>query len=108
MNYSVFTTDNFEKEAKRLIKKYASLKSEIAVLINDLQNNPTQGDHVNSNVYKIRIAVASKGKGKRGGARVMTFVKVIAQEVYLFSIYSKGEKDDISQLEIKSLIQDIL
>lgn len=38
----------------------------------------------------------------------MTYVKVVAQTVYLFSIYSKGEKDDISDQEIQSLIQDIL
>ena len=108
MSYKVLTTNNFEKEAKRLIKKYSSLKNEIVALIDDLQHNPMQGAHVNNNIYKIRLAVASKGKGKRGGARVMTFIKVIAEEVYLFSIYSKGDKDDISQLEIKSLIQDIL
>jgi len=107
MSYKVFTTGNFEKEARRLIKKYGSLKNEIAGLIEDLQHNPTRGTHVNSNIYKIRLAVASKGKGKRGGARVMTFVKVTREEVYLFSIYSKGEKDDISQQEINALIQDI-
>lgn len=108
MNYKVYTTSNFEKEVRRLIKKYGSLKNEIADLINNLHHNPTQGTYINSNVYKIRLAIASKGKGKRGGARVMTFVKVIEEKVFLFSIYSKGEKDDISQQEIDAIIQNIL
>jgi hypothetical protein len=108
MSYNVLTTGNFEREAKRLIKKYASLKNEIADLIQDLQLNPTQGTALGNNIYKIRVAAASKGKGKRGGVRVMSCVKIIDEKVFLFSIFSKGEKDDISPQEIKSLIQDIL
>ncbi|HBX53597.1 MAG: hypothetical protein A2275_11820 [Bacteroidetes bacterium RIFOXYA12_FULL_35_11] len=79
MNYSVLTTENFEKEARRLIKKYGSLKNEIADLIQDLQINPTQGTPLGNNIYKIRVAVASKGKGKRGGVRVMTYLQLIAR-----------------------------
>jgi hypothetical protein len=65
------------------------------------------GDHLGNNVYKVRIAIKSKGKGKRGGGRVMTQIKVVNEKVYLFSIYSKGEKDDISDNEIQELIKDI-
>ena len=52
------------------------------------------------------MAVKSKRKGKRGGVRIMTKVKVLNKTVYLFSIYSKGEKDDISDNEIQNIIQD--
>jgi mRNA-degrading endonuclease RelE of RelBE toxin-antitoxin system len=107
MSYSIELTDNFKKEAKKLIKKYPSLKKELEELGKELAENPTIGDHLGNNVYKIRIAIKSKGKGKRGGARVMTQIKVLYEKVYLFSIYSKGEKDDISDIEIQELIQDI-
>lgn len=108
MSYSVETTPNFDREAKRLSRKYPSLRAELTTLIQQLESNPNSGVHLGQQVFKIRIAIASKGKGKRGGGRVMTYVKVVAQTVYLFSIYSKGEKDDISDQEIQSLIQDIL
>ena len=58
-------------------------------------------------VYKIRLAVKSKGKGKRGGIRVMTQFKIVKETVYMFSVFSKGEKDDISDEEIERLIKDI-
>ena len=86
-------------------KKYASLKDELAELFEELQENPTLGTSLGNDIYKIRLAITSKGKGKRGGARVMTFVKVSDTTVLLFSIYSKGTKDDISDNEIEELIQ---
>ncbi len=107
MSYSIETTENFKKEAKKLIKKYRSLRNEIEELGAILEENPTTGTDMGNNVYKIRLGVKSKGKGKRGGARVMTQVKILNQTVYMFSIYSKGEKDDISDDEIKNLINDI-
>lgn len=104
MSYKVNTTKNFERGAKNLIKKYKSLKDEIRLLIDNLEKEPTQGKHLGNNIYKIRLAIKSKGKGKRGGARIMTQVKVVNKTVYLFSIYNKGEKDDISDKEIQNLI----
>ena len=107
MRYRVDTTPNFEREAKKLIKKYKSLKNEINTLIESLEEMPQQGTHLGDDIYKIRLAVKSKGKGKRGGARVMTKVKITNEKVFMFSIYSKGEKDDISDKEIQDLIKEI-
>jgi len=107
MSYNVDTTPNFEKEAKKLYKKYKSLKSEILVLIDELSENPTKGIDLGNNIYKIRVAVKSKGKGKSGGMRVMTQVKIIKETVYLFSIYNKGDTDSISDNKISELIQNI-
>ena len=60
-----------------------------------------------NDIYKIRLAITSKGKGKSGGARVLTFIKVTDTMVILFSIYNKGEKDAISDKEIAELIKDL-
>jgi mRNA-degrading endonuclease RelE of RelBE toxin-antitoxin system len=108
MNYNVELTDNFKKEAKRLLKKYNSLKSEITDLITELETNPTLGTSLGDDIYKIRIAIKSKGKGKSGGARILSFVKVTETEVVLFSIYNKGEKDTVSDKELKDLVKNIL
>lgn len=107
MNYSVELSDNFKKEAKRLIKKYRSLKAEIATLLTELESNPTKGIPLGNNIFKIRLSIASKGKGKSGGARIMTFVQVTDTTVLLFSIYNKGDKDTITDKEIIDLIKNI-
>jgi mRNA-degrading endonuclease RelE of RelBE toxin-antitoxin system len=65
MLYNVITTYHFEQELKRLIKKYASLKSEYEQLIDTLEENPEIGMPLGNNLYKIRIAIASKRQGKK-------------------------------------------
>ena len=69
--YSVRPARSFEKDAKVLIKKYASLKQELFNLGRKLANNPTLGTPLGKDCYKIRLAIKSKGKGKSGGARVV-------------------------------------
>lgn len=108
MSYRIELTENFKKGAKRLIKKYASLRTEILELGKELAENPTTGIPLGNDVYKIRLGVASKNKGKAGGARVITFVKIIDETVYLLSIYSKGEIDSLTDNEIINLIRDYL
>ena len=103
MSYSVTTIPLFDKQAKRLAKKYPSLRLELAELIKNLANNPRQGAALSNNFYKIRIAISSKGKGKSGGARVITYLKVTQTTVFLASIYDKSEKSSITEKEIQEI-----
>jgi mRNA-degrading endonuclease RelE of RelBE toxin-antitoxin system len=104
MSYSVFPLHPFEKQLKRLVKKYPSLKNEYLDLIELLEGNPIQGDPIGNNCYKIRIAIASKGKGKTGGARVIANLLIDDKLVYLISIYDKSEQTNISDKELKMLL----
>lgn len=108
MKYSIELTSNFKKEAKRLTKKYPSLKSELADLFTTLEIKPTIGTPLGNDIYKIRLAISSKNKGKSGGARILSYVKVFQTTVLLFSIYSKGEKDTISDKDIDELLKGYL
>lgn len=108
MSFEVLASENFTKEAKRLSKKYKSLKVELEVLGEELSENPTLGTALGNDVYKIRLAIASKGRGKSGGARVVTYVRIDHETVLLLSIYNKGEKDSISNKEIKALLKESL
>ncbi|WP_061226934.1 type II toxin-antitoxin system RelE/ParE family toxin [Leptospira interrogans] len=107
MSFNILRSLQFEKELKRLVKKYPSLKKEYKDLISSLENKPTQGISIGQNCYKIRIPIASKGKGKSGGARVITCVFLIEEVVYLVSIYDKSEKENISDKELQSFIKSI-
>ena len=107
MSYKVDTILLFDKQAKRLSKKYPSLKKDLAALIKKLAEDPEQGIALGNNFYKIRLTNTAKGKGKSGGARVITYVKIIATTVYLAAIYDKGEKSAISNTELKSIFKTI-
>ena len=107
MNFNVLTTSDFKKDSKRLVKKYRSLKNDILNLITSLEENPAQGTPLGNDCYKIRLIIKSKGKGKSGGARVITCVKVIDNNVFLLTIYDKSEQDNISDKELKKLLKGI-
>ena len=86
-------------------KKYPSLKQDFFELIESLEKNPEQGTNLGNNCYKIRIAIESKGKGKSGGARVITNFIIADETVYLLSIYDKSDKENLSNKELKELLK---
>lgn len=107
MSYSIIPTFRFEKELKRLAKKFPSLKNEFAQLIADISVNPESGIFIGNNCYKIRMAIGSKGKGKSGGARVITYLYIETETIYLLTIYDKGEKDSLKPNELKDMLDNL-
>lgn len=107
MNYSVETLPHFKKRAKKLIKKFPSLRDELRELGIILSTTPTYGTKITEDVYKIRLAIKSKGKGKSGGARIITHVYVAQNTVYLLDIYDKSDQQDITDKEIRELLSNI-
>jgi mRNA-degrading endonuclease RelE of RelBE toxin-antitoxin system len=105
VSYNIVYTLEFAKEIKRLAKKYTSLKNDFKNLLSQLNANPQSGTPIGNNCYKIRLSIASKGKGKSGGARVITHVAVIQQSVILISIYDKSEHSTITDSEIKERLK---
>ncbi|WP_305952556.1 type II toxin-antitoxin system RelE/ParE family toxin [Emticicia oligotrophica] len=106
MNYDVITSESFVRELKRLAKKHLSLKNDVKLLGDKLASNPTQGTPIGKDCYKIRLAISSKGKGKSGGARVITAVFSVQEKVILLSIYDKADKENISDKELTTLLKD--
>jgi mRNA-degrading endonuclease RelE of RelBE toxin-antitoxin system len=104
MNFDIQTTPDFQKSLKRLVKKYPSLKEEYSLLIDKLEKEPETGIPLGKNCFKIRISIASKGKGKSGGGRVITFVQVMQSKVTLLEIFDKSEMENISEAQLNSLL----
>lgn len=96
MSFNIIPTPPFEKELKQLAKKYPSIKNDIAALALKLQEEPKMGTALGNDCYKIRMAISSKGKGKSGGARVITYVQVVETNIFLLSIYDKADAANIS------------
>jgi mRNA-degrading endonuclease RelE of RelBE toxin-antitoxin system len=61
MSYNIVAVPTFRKELKRLIKKYISLKTDLAHFFESLEKDPTQGISIGKNCYKIQISISSKG-----------------------------------------------
>ncbi|MFT3947622.1 MAG: type II toxin-antitoxin system RelE/ParE family toxin [Agriterribacter sp.] len=107
MSYNVKSIAVFEKQVKRLIRKYASLKKELLELVQKLKENPELGTPIGKGCFKIRITIASKGKGKSGGARIITNFVVTDATVYLLSIYDKSEQENLTDKELDELLKYI-
>ena len=105
MSFNIIVTDPFKKQAKGIAKKHPSLRSDLNKLIDSLEKDPAQGEPLGKDCYKVRMAITSKGKGKSGGSRVITCVKVADQYVYLLTIYDKSDKESISDKELNGLIK---
>lgn len=108
MRVTISTTEEFNRQARRLAKKYKSLKNDLRSFQQELLDTPLQGDNLGGGVRKIRMAIAStKGKGKSGGARVLTLNILVsddADDVTLLTIYDKNEIDNVSDDYIKWLV----
>jgi len=110
MSFSIIPLNSFIKELKKLAKKYPSLKKDYADLLDEIEVNPKLGTPIGKNCYKIRLSIASKGKGKSGGARVIThlIISVDNETLYLLKIYDKSDLDNISESELKYLLAEII
>lgn len=103
-------TEDFKKSFKTLCKKYKSLRDDFKRLAESLAENPKQGVDLGGNFRKIRLSIKSKGKGKSGGARVITFNQIIAEEngfVVLVDIYDKSEMDNMSLDQIRKALKSL-
>ena len=116
MKVTVRITKCFNTAAKPLLKKYHSLQKDLLVLEKQLQQTPRLGTPLGHDTYKIRLKITSKGKGKSGGARVISlvetiaigFIEIISNEeitVNLITIYDKAAVENISDKELKDLIR---
>ncbi len=106
MNYRIEVTDKFEREVRKLSKKHKSLLADLLAFREQLRSDPTQGASLGRDCYKIRLAISSKGKGKRGGGRVITCVRIVQETVYLLAIYDKAERDTVSDNELDDMLHE--
>jgi mRNA-degrading endonuclease RelE of RelBE toxin-antitoxin system len=105
MSFEIKFISNFDKEIKKLAKKYPSIKQDLLELLEEIIEDPFLGEPLGRDCYKIRMAITSKNKGKSGGSRVITCVKVINETVFLLSIYDKSEQENIEDSTLKSLLK---
>ena len=111
MRVTIGYLDEFKRGAKALRKKYPSFDSDYDLFLKELEINPFCGESLGRHTYKYRMAIASKGKGKSGGARVLTYNIHQSSEdevfVTLMTIYDKGDISNVSDAYIRDLVQQL-
>ena len=108
MSYRIEVAPEFARRLKKLSKRYKSIKQDYEDFLHSLQSNPLQGVDLGKGLRKIRMSIASKGKGKSGGARVISFVAIMNAEdgfIELLTIYDKSEMESISDKELLNLMK---
>ncbi|GAB3920432.1 type II toxin-antitoxin system RelE/ParE family toxin [Mucilaginibacter myungsuensis] len=111
MTNQVFISKAFKREAKRLLKKYITLKISVDQLISELTTDPYKGVPYGAGIYKIRLADASKGKGKSGSFRVLYFQILKTEsgtDVLLMYIYDKSERSTVTKADALKKLKSIL
>lgn len=106
MSFRIVITDSFRRPGKRLRKKYATFKADFGAFLDELEANPQAGEPLGRDCYKVRMSIAAKNKGKSGGARIITCVKVVGETIFLLTIYDKSEQDSISDKERDDLLRE--
>ncbi|MBK8498686.1 MAG: type II toxin-antitoxin system RelE/ParE family toxin [Flavobacteriales bacterium] len=107
MKHRVIPTPEFEKELRPLLKRHRSLAKDLLKLEKELEERPSSGTGLGHGLYKVRLAISSKGKGKSGGARVITYVVTDDHEVYLLSIYNKSDYDTVDTKAMRQLAAEL-
>lgn len=107
MSFNIYYTSWFAKELKHLFKKYPSIKDDLYQLVKQLEIKPETGTPIGNNCYKIRMAIKSKRAGKSAGARVITFVQITKNDIYLVAVYDKSEIASLSEAEISNRLKHL-
>lgn len=110
MSLEIVRSDYFTSEFKRLAKRYRSLAEDYERFLESLMSNPLQGVEIAPNVRKVRMAIGSKGRGKSGGARVITLNALVTEQdgtVYLLLVYDKADASNVKMNVVREIIKEM-
>jgi mRNA-degrading endonuclease RelE of RelBE toxin-antitoxin system len=110
MSFEIQTTSYFDTEAKRLAKRHRSFIDDLQDFQEELLKNPYQGTELSPGIRKIRLSIDSKGRGKSGGARVITFTYLVDEKdgvVILLLLYDKADASSIKMNVVRKIIKDL-
>ncbi len=111
MPYEIRATARFIKDVRKLKRKYRRIGEDLQALQVQLQDNPDAGDRipgVDGSVFKVRVRSQDMQRGKQGGYRVIYYLRIQPDAIYLLTIYAKAQQEDIRPEEINCTKRDLI
>ncbi|HHH19537.1 MAG TPA: hypothetical protein ENK86_03350 [Campylobacterales bacterium] len=105
MSLRIVRLETFDKDVKRLYKKYKQLPNDLKHLLHELNENPKAGIDLGSHCYKIRLANSSIPTGKSGGFRVVYYYYDGEENLFLMTMFSKRDMENMSDEKITELLK---
>ncbi len=105
--FDIFEGETYQKELKRLQKKYKNIKKDCKIFIDSLDEIADLGVNLGSNLYKARIQNTDKNKGKSAGYRVISYIKIIESQVWLVYIYDKSELENMTEKQLDNILKKL-
>jgi hypothetical protein len=71
---------------------------------------PKQGDNLGGGLFKVRLAIKSKGKGKSGGNRIITYLVTEADDsilINMLTLYDKSEESSINKQLLLKFVKEL-
>jgi len=107
MIFKVIPSHRFLKDVKTLSKKYKSIKNDIDDMSELLRANPRSGTDLGKGLYKIRLKSSDMARGKRGGFRIIYYLLTQDKKIYLLTIFSKTEVENIDLNKLHEILEDV-
>lgn len=110
MSLEIIRSDYFTSDFKRLHKRYRGILKDYEAFLDSLRENPLQGVVIALHVRKVRMAISDKGRGKSGGARVITFDALVSDQdgkLYLLLIYDKADTSNVKMNVVREIIKEM-
>jgi len=101
-----FSSD-FQRAFKQLKKRYRSLPNDFNRVLLSLKENPYQGDELYDGMRKVRIAITSKRRGKRGGGRIIIRLTIEDTCLSFLYIYDKADMGNVSDEFLNDIIIEL-
>jgi len=104
MKLIVIEQNLYKRAVKKLSKKYSNIFDDVDEFLNSIKTKEDLGIELKSNVYKVRIKNSNKNRGKSGGYRLISYLKIVDNELHLLYIYDKSQIVNLTEKEIDNLI----
>lgn len=104
MKLQIVETTLYQKAVKKLFKNYKNIKNDVNIFLNSINSKENLGIELKSNIFKVRIKNSDKNKGKSSGYRLISYFKIVDNELQLLYIYDKSKIENLSEEEIDNLI----
>ena len=100
----VVRVKTYEKAVIKLRKRFVHIEDDVELFLSTMSKIDDLGVHLGNGTYKVRIANSDKKSGKSGGYRLISYLKLVDNELYLLYIYDKSDYENISEQEIDNLV----